>query len=167
MAVNVSQPPRPAIACNGTPEANIDCPADPAKPACANAKIAPKVTVAQSEASPTSTKRAGPCGRSHAVNPRSTTTRPKPATSRTAPTGSSQSQVGSRPPNPRKPASSAASPAVKRPSAGSAHFSENSGFATSTGTNWNSAPHIARLSQPIQTTWTKTSVSGDARCAAG
>ena len=51
--------------------------------------------------------------------------------------------------------------------AGKAHFSENSGFATRTGTNWNSAPHIARLSHPMQTACTRISVSGAARLAAG
>src|SRR5437773_2051004 len=135
MAVKVSQPPRPAIACSGTPVAKSFSPIDPAQPACANAKIAPKVAVAQSETNPTKTKRVGPTGRSHAVNPRSTTTRPNPAMSRIAPTGSSQSQAGSRPPNPKNPASSETRPAVNRPSAGKAHFSENNGFATRTGTN--------------------------------
>src|SRR4029079_16189831 len=146
MAVNVSQPPRPAIACSGTPEANINSPIDPDHPASANANTAPNATVAQSEANPTRTKRAGPVGRNHAVNPRSTTIRPKPAISRKAARGSSQSQAGNRPPNARKPASSEARPAVNRPKASNTHFSENSGFATRTGTNWNSAPHMATLS---------------------
>jgi len=56
---------------------------------------------------------------------------------------------------------------IPPPKASNTHFSENSGFATSTGTNWNSAPHMATLSQPIQTTCTSTRVSGAARSAAG
>ncbi|WP_349537897.1 hypothetical protein [Bradyrhizobium sp. AS23.2] len=40
-------------------------------------------------------------------------------------------------------------------------------MATSTGTNWNSAPHIAKLSQPMVTAWTRTSVSGEAMSATG
>ena len=142
-------------------------PVDPPHPASANAKTAPKATVAQSEARPARTKRAGPVGRCHAVSPRSTTIKPSPTASSTAPTGSSQSQAGSRPPNTRKPASSEARPALKRPRAGNAHLSENSGFATRTGRNWKSAPHIAKLSQPTHTTCTRTRVSGDVRSAAG
>ncbi|CKX78317.1 Uncharacterised protein [Mycobacterium tuberculosis] len=37
----------------------------------------------------------------------------------------------------------------------------------STGTNWNRAPHSAILNQPMQTTCTNTSVSGDATSALG
>jgi hypothetical protein len=40
MAVNVSQPPRPAIAWSGMPDPNIVSPTDPAHPASANAKAA-------------------------------------------------------------------------------------------------------------------------------
>src|SRR6476469_6657829 len=68
------------MACNGMPLARTVSPKDPAHPESAKAKNDPKTTVTPRQANPTRTKRAGPVGRSHAVSPRSATTRPKPAT---------------------------------------------------------------------------------------
>ena len=141
-------------------------PVDPPLPASANAKAAPKATVAPSEARPARTKRAGPVGRSHAVKPRSTTIRPNPTTSSTAPR--------KKPEPGRQPASQSQEAREQHGGAPGQEaqrrqspLSENSGFATRTGRNWKSAPHIAKLSQPTHTTCTRTSVSGDVRWAAG
>ena len=69
--------------------------AGPPCPASFQANDAPKPAVAQSDATPTSTKRAGPPGERtrQTVSARSTAIRPKPATSRPAPTGRSHSQA--------------------------------------------------------------------------
>ena len=103
----------------------------------------------------------------HSVHARFHMTSVKPAPSKSAATDRNGSSIETRPSSRRKPSMSATRPVTSTASAGSGNRLLWSGRSVSTGMNWPNAPHIVRLSQPIVTRWTTTSVAGALKASAG